>query len=690
MAPLKETQIDVMPTRYRVYFNKAGLYLVAACVAASLLIAVLGLPAFRFGIWNQSEPAVGVMHFLAGIAALGLIPVIAWNRRLREALYHPFVLLPLGLAIWILVTGPLQPLPRLAWFGTAQIGEGLFWFLDLAVFVASGMVLMRYPKIRVLLGSLALLAVLALVAANLHALHFVGLTYVVSNTPFVPYYFPDYLAFFGIFIVAILIATFRLKSPGPVFAACLLGAAVVFVSDNRAAMVLAFAMAPMAWLILKFGTWTGRARRRIAVAGALATPVILTLLVLAIDYKDMVAEGGTMGLIANSALSRQRLIDIVSTAVAWDPSIALIGSGWGSYSDLLAIHLPTDWAPLRKDDYFGESWDAVFRVDFHSHNYLTEGLFSSGVVGLLLVLAFTAALPGCCWRRHVVMAGALGALTGGLSATWFQLPPSMPFMALAWAGFAATGASSPIAWKKAPPLAAALLCLALIGGGLLYGGLSSLQFSIRAYFYEPSMEEPLYRDAKRTPCGATFMDQGRGGVHLAHRLRTFVKYIVNRAEKGDSLDRPRLDRLKGMICTSEDFVDRGGTYRLLIATLFARADLAFVESRLEFATIVDSYLSNWGERVDQALLISPKRTDLATSYLLWLLREGREEAFSRLSRTLYRNNPEDAVALWFSGIALLGVTSGTDEGLARMQKSLDKGIERIIPIDEGLRSQLRP
>ena len=133
-----------------------------------------------------------------------------------------------------------------------------------------------------------------------------------------------------------------------------------------------------------------------------------------------------------------------------------------------------------------------------------------------------------------------------------------------------------------------------------------------------------------------------------------------------------------------------GTYRLLLATLFARADLAFVESGPELAPLVDVYLSNWGERLNQALRIAPKRTDLAASYLLWLLREGREGEFSSLARILFQNNPEDAVALWFSGIALLGVTSGTDEGLARMQKSLDEGIERIIPIDEGLKSQLRP
>ena len=105
---------------------------------------------------------------------------------------------------------------------------------------------------------------------------------------------------------------------------------------------------------------------------------------------------------------------------------------------------------------------------------------------------------------------------------------------------------------------------------------------------------------------------------------------------------------------------------------------------------MDAYLSNWGKRVDQALGISPKRTDLAASYLLWLLREGREEAFSALARTLYRGNPEDAVALWFSGIALVGDAQGKQEGLSRMRRSLDKGIVRIIPIDEGLKSQLRP
>ncbi len=627
------------------------------------------------------------MHLLAGTAALGLIPVLAWNGRHCRILFHPFVLLSLALAAWILLTGPWQPVPRLAWFGSPQIGEGLFWFLDLAVFVASGMVLMRHPKIRVFLGSLALLVVLYLVVATLHAIHFAGNPNLVSATPFVPYYFPDYLAFFGIFFVAILISCFRLKKPGAVLAACLLGAAVVYVSDNRAGMVLVFAMAPLAWLILKYGPWTGLARRGLAVTGAILVPVIVTLLVLTIDYSDLAREGGTLGLIANSALSRQRLIDVAITAAARDPSIALIGSGWGSYSDLLAIHLPIDWAPLRKDVFFEDSWDAVFRVDFHSHNFLVEGLFSSGVVGLLLVLAFTAALPGWCWRRYVVMAGTLGALTGGLSAAWFQLPPSMPFMALAWAGFAAPGTTAFIAGRRR---GMALLALAVIGGVLVTVGIGSLRYSDRAFFFTPSMESPLYREAKRSPCAEIFADQGRGGVHLAHRLRTFVKYIINRSAKGESIEPGRINELRGLICAAEDYVDRGGTYRLLLATLFARADLAFAVSRPELEPLVNVYLSNWGERLNQALRIGPKRTDLAASYLLWLLREGREGAFSRLARALYRDNPEDAVALWFSGIALLGGTSGADDGLARMRKSLDKGIERIIPVDEGLKSQLRP
>ena len=204
------------------------------------------------------------------------------------------------------------------------------------------------------------------------------------------------------------------------------------------------------------------------------------------------------------------------------------------------------------------------------------------------------------------------------------------------------------------------------------------------------MEAPLYREAERMRCVEPFADQGRGGVHLAHRIRTYVRYLVKKADTGASIDSLDVNRLRGMICAAEYYVDRGGTYRLLLATLFARADLVFAPSRPELAPLVDVYLTNWGERLNQALRMGPKRTDLAASYLLWLLREEREEAFSVLARALYRGNPEDVVALWFSGIAPLGNASGTNEGLARMQKSLDKGIERIIPVDEGLKSQLRP
>ena len=674
-----------MTTQHRILLTKAGLFSVTACVTASLLIIVLALPPFQIGIWGQSEGVLGALHLLAGIAAIGLIPLTARNKRRRQMLFHPFVLLSLGLAAWILVTGPMQPVPRLAWFGSQQIGEGLFWFLDLAVLLASSMMLMRYSKIRKFLALVALLVALSLVGATMHATYLVGASNLVTFTPYVPYYFPDYLAFFGVFIVIILISCFRLKKPGLVLATCCLGAAIVIASSNRAAIVFVFAMAPIAWLLLQYGPWSGHTRRWLAVTGAFLVPLAVTLIVLMVDYTDMISGGGTLSLIGNSALSRQRLIEIAVTAAARDPSIALFGNGWGSYSDLLAIHLPIDWAPLRKDQVFANSWDAVFRVDFHSHNYLVEGLFSSGIVGMLLVLAFTAALPGWSWRRHVVMAGTLGALTGGLSATWFQLPGSMPFMALAWAGLAAPTARTHIR-SRGP----ALIVMGLIGGGLLYGGLSSLQYSDRAFFFTPRMEAPLYREAERTRCAVLFTDQGRGGVHLAHRLRTYVKYMVKSADEDDPLSSLQIDRLRGMICAAEEYVDRKSTFRLLLATLFARADLAFSPSGPELAPLLEDYFSNWGERVDQALSIAPKRTDLAASYLLWLLREEKEGAFSKFSRDLYRDNPEDAVALWFSGIALLGDTAGSDEGLARMQKSLDKGIERIFPIDEGLKSQFRP
>ena len=146
-------------------------------MAAALLIIVLALPPFRLGIWGQSEAVLGTLHVVAGISALGLIPLTAWNKRRRQALFHPFVLLSLGLAAWILVTGPWQPVPRLAWFGSPQIGEGLFWFLDLAVFLASSMVLMRYPKIRRFLAIIALLVVLVLVGATLHATYTNGSYY---------------------------------------------------------------------------------------------------------------------------------------------------------------------------------------------------------------------------------------------------------------------------------------------------------------------------------------------------------------------------------------------------------------------------------------------------------------------------------------------------------------------------------
>lgn len=85
-----------MTAQYRIILTKVCLLMVAASVAASLLIVVLALPAFRIGIWGQSEAALATLHVLAGIEAIFLIPLAAWNRRRRQALFHPFVLLSLA------------------------------------------------------------------------------------------------------------------------------------------------------------------------------------------------------------------------------------------------------------------------------------------------------------------------------------------------------------------------------------------------------------------------------------------------------------------------------------------------------------------------------------------------------------------------------------------------------------------
>jgi hypothetical protein len=678
----------------------------AGAFAASLLTVFLGIRPFAFGIWFQSEPSVAAVHFCAGIAALGLVPSVLWDRRDRDFLFHPFVLIPLAIALWSAFSGLFHDLPQMGWFGSQQVGEGVLWYLDLAVFIAAGMILGRSRRMRWFLAVVSVLLVAIISGMTFYSDNiwviaryapFFFSDYLASNgiSNYVPFFFSDYLAFHGIFIAAVLVAFLRLRRWYAIALVCLFSVIVILVSRNMVTVLMALTMAPIIWAILRWVPWQRQKLRTLGIVAATAVPILITGIVWGSNYVPLPDPNGSwsrIGAPLNSLKSRYHLLKIGTSAISHEPEILAVGKGWGSYTDLFAINLPVEWVNLRDDDdaIWDAWWDAVNRVDFHSHNYLLGTLLAAGVFGFLLVLAFTALLPAWCKRQYVPFATAIAALTGGTAALWFQLSTSLPLMGLAWAGLA-----TPVSWKKKIPKSWGVVGLLVAAPLLIYGGANSWVFAKKAYYYLPKMEAPLLDEGgSRNACPERLDDFGRGGVHQAFRLRTIIKFMRGWAKREEVdeakglITKEKVDKLRGLICTSEDYIDKGASFRLVLGSVLVRGDLAFFPEHPLLTPLVSNYLVNWEERLKAALKMAPRRSDISTSYLMWLLSKGENKKFRVFSDWLYARNNNDPVALWFSGIALSGDARWAGEGIKRMRLALENGVQRFFPVEEEVKKSL--
>ena len=675
---------------------KIALHLLVLSVVLALLSPLTAIPSLNFGIWNQSEPPAIFLHGCAALGMLSFVLLVFAERKnaFSRFLFHPLVLIAGGLAVWSMIASVFHTLPALTWFGSPEIGSGVFRFLELAIFIASSLVVMRLKRARLVVFS----------TASVITVTITGTTLVFmdggSNT-LVPYYFTDYLAFNGICLFAMALTypfgRFRFIAS---ISISLIAIAIIALSNNRAAILIALLITPL-FLGVLWGmgsVWPRLKRRavmRLAALGVVSSAFVLTALVAALEITGL-SSGNSF--LANTLGSRSHLLDIVYRALDETPSMFFVGNGWGTYSHLLATYLPTEWATLRDDTatWGGASvnmtvgnWDSIHRVDFHSHNEYVEAFLSVGIIGMGLLIALFAVIPLVSRKRYGFAASGFGFAMASLGALWFLFPPHIPLIATAAAGL--TKSSPYGVHRRIKTLFGSLRRRLILGGALcvvfvalaIYNAI----FSAQAYYYLPS--EPAPASGKElAECSESFEDLGQGGQHLLHRMRTYARFIDNRIKNSHPINGDHIAYFRGFLCASEAYLDKHENIHLAIGTLNVRANIAFLNVPPQLQKLKDAYLASWGARLDLVLSHAPNRTDLAAPYLMWLLASGQDTNFARWAAKLYQRKPNGLIPLWFSGIALLSGDRTSDEGLIRMKRALKEGIERIIPVDPLLKQQL--
>ena len=120
----------------------------AAGFILGLLLPLASIPCFALGYWDKAEPLIIGFHVAAALCTLSVLT--AWCQApesVSARTAHPYVLLPLLLGLWSVLTAPLTPLPWLSISGAPQSGLGALWFLDSAALTACALLLVHHDRL---------------------------------------------------------------------------------------------------------------------------------------------------------------------------------------------------------------------------------------------------------------------------------------------------------------------------------------------------------------------------------------------------------------------------------------------------------------------------------------------------------------------------------------------------------------
>ena len=268
------------------------------------------------------------------------------------------------------------------------------------------------------------------------------------------------------------------------------------------------------------------------------------------------------------------------------------------------------------------------------------------------------------------------------------MPLSAPFMAIALAAVSGRASGLFRHSKRFPSkytgagLVAAFVVL--IGATVDYG-----LFSVRAArAVDENFSAPVLSPS--APSGAVIEDRHRGQYHFSEIMRTYHEHIEAILKSERRLAPWQVARLERLMDEADQRVRAGGPLHVATRALNARSGLVFLDRRAELGGLFEARLQNWGEILDLVLVRYPRREDLAVAYHLWLLKTGRERELLERSEKLLAYNPQSAIGLWFSGVVLLNDSNRAQEGMARLRRALENGIEMVMPVEQTLKNAILP
>jgi hypothetical protein len=652
----------------------------AVLAGASCFLWVLALPAFSYGIWFQSEPVTVGLWAAGGLAALILVALEQTGHPVIEALRRPTIRILVLFVAWNALASRFQAFPGRSWFGSPEVGEGVFSFL--ALLALTVLVLLLWPGAgarRVIAGSAA---ASALALGGLEAV-------LPTGSPWRPEMFAAYAGSVGPAVLLIVAAAMpRVVRPGQhpalgrvgptgLGVAVAIGLPVVAFSANKTAIGLAALAVPLAWLAARLmRDWTADRRRRWlawAPAAAIALCAVAVLAPLGFGWYDPLY----------SLRSRSLLILAALRGLTGSPGALAFGLGWGSYNDVLYQHAFVGGVRGYRDVVWNPDWEGLAAGSFHTHFEALEAVLGAGLIGGVLYLLLLRSLLRHGRRDLLGIAAVAWVLQAAGACFWFPFTLSFPFLAAAMAATVAVPDAAPAGpvrrWPLLPWLSAAVAAL------LIWGAVAGAQDALAGGRLVQALnrQDPA---AVRDFAGAPD-DHDRGGVHLWWATLSYVAAIDQGLAAGVKPTEAQALWYARLLAEVDAWVEDGQAgIRLAALGLALRNDLASLQGGTTLAPLARRELPHWGDAVLRVLRLAPARTDIAVPYLAWLAQNRRYLPILGLCARMDAVVPIDRVCLWYGGLAMLSDPLTEEAGFRSMDRALALGVDAVAPVRPDVRA----
>jgi len=639
-------------------------------LAAGFFIFVLALKPFAYGIWFQAEPVTVGLLVLGAAAAACLIALAQTGHPVAEVLVRPPVRILAAFVAWNAICSLFQSFPARSWFGSPEIGEGIFAYLALLALLVLTMVLWPLALPRRIIAGAAVASAVAIGVMD---------AALPLGSPWRPEMFASYAGSIGPSVVLIAAAALGRLDWRRLGLAVLAGLPIVVFSQNKTAIVLYCLVGPLVFLATFPLRWrVGEIRlRQILTLGPLAAVAVsgvVVLVPLAFGWWDPLY----------SLRSRSLLILAALKALVTAPGSLLWGFGWGSFNDLLYRNTFIWGVRGYRNGVWNPDWEGIGAGSFHTHYDLLEAVLGAGLIGGALYVLLFCVLVRSARRDLLALGGVAWLLQVGCASFWFPFMLSFPFLAAAMAASVTPIAVAPAHPVRRVDLGSRLamgLAVAVLGWGAWATARDALAGGRLLAALNRQDPAEVATEGKVPP------DHGRGGVHLWWAALNYADFIDRQMAAGHKPTYAQGLWYIRLLDEVDAWTAQGRAgIRLAALTVAMRNDIVADQADTVLADLRTRELARWGDTVLRVLRLAPDRTDIAVSYLGWLASGKHYVPILAMCEQMALLHPRERVCLWFGGFAMLSDPMTEAAGLRAMHEALGLDVEAVVPVAPDIRA----